>query len=63
MAANKKKSSAAKADKKKYRQIIEDTLYEYRTGKLLTHDGEPLKDDKDAIAVAMERAEAYKGDD
>ena len=35
---------------------MEEVLYEFRTGKLLTHDGEPVNDEKDAIAIAMERA-------
>lgn len=49
-----------KGDSKKYREIIEETLYEYRTGKLLTHNGEPINDDKEALSVAMERAKAYE---
>lgn len=54
------KMAKAKADSKKYRQIIEDVLYEYRTGKLLTYDGEIVKDEKDALAIALEKAKAYK---
>lgn len=51
-----------KPDKKKYRQIIEDVLYDYRTGKLTSHDGEPVTNDKEAYAVALEKAAAYKDD-
>lgn len=50
------KSKLQSAGKAKYKELIEQTMYEFRTGKLLSYEGEAVHTEKDAMSVAIDRA-------
>jgi hypothetical protein len=54
--AKEKKSKLSSASKDKYREIIDQFMYDFKTGKLHTYEGQPIHTEKDAMAAAIDAA-------
>jgi hypothetical protein len=56
-----KHSKVFNSARDKYKELVEQTLYEFKTGKLTSYEGEAIRTEEDAMSVALARAEKLLG--